>query len=231
MYIIVVGAGKVGWNLARELLEKDHEVTVIESNRRRYLTVEQELEHNVSYGDASELWVLERAGIQRADMVIAVTGDDEDNMLICQVAAREVRGRADHRPRQQPAQQAPLRPARDQAVGLGDRPDPAPARARGARVRPRPPARPAGGAAGDHRDAARQGLRRHRPPCRRPRDARRQPPDLGAARRQGLRPRPRHGARGRRRGARRARPGQGGRAQGHLRPRRRQRRLAEAGSG
>ena len=86
MYIIVVGAGKVGWNLARELLEKEHEVTVIESNRRRYLTVEQELEHNVSYGDASELWVLERAGIQRADMVIAVTGDDEDNILICQVA-------------------------------------------------------------------------------------------------------------------------------------------------
>ena len=86
MYIIVVGAGKVGWNLARELLEKDHEVTLIESDRRRYLTVEQELEHNVSYGDASELWVLERAGIQRADMVIAVTGDDEDNMLICQVA-------------------------------------------------------------------------------------------------------------------------------------------------
>src|SRR5262249_15264116 len=86
MYIIVVGAGKVGWNLARELLEKDHEVTLIESDRRRYLTVEQELEHNVSYGDASELWVLERAGIQRADLVIAVTGDDEDNMLICQVA-------------------------------------------------------------------------------------------------------------------------------------------------
>ena len=94
MYIIVVGAGKVGWNLARELLEKDHEVTLIENDRRRYLTVEQELEHNVSYGDASELWVLERAGIQRADMVIAVTGDDEDNMLICQVAQGEVPGRA-----------------------------------------------------------------------------------------------------------------------------------------
>ncbi len=86
MYIIIVGAGKVGWNLARELLDKDHEVTVIEDDRRRYLTVEQELEHNIQYGDASELWVLERAGIQRADMVIAVTGDDEDNMLICQVA-------------------------------------------------------------------------------------------------------------------------------------------------
>ena len=86
MYIVIVGAGKVGWNLARELLEKGNEVTLIENNRERYLTVEQELEHNVQYGDASELWVLERAGISRADMVIAVTGDDEDNMLICQVA-------------------------------------------------------------------------------------------------------------------------------------------------
>ncbi len=86
MYVIVVGAGKVGWNLARELLDKGHEVTLIDADRDRYLTVEQELEHNVMYGDATELWVLERAGIQRADMVIAVTGDDEDNMLICQVA-------------------------------------------------------------------------------------------------------------------------------------------------
>jgi trk system potassium uptake protein TrkA len=86
MYIIIVGAGKVGWNLARELLEKGREVTLIENSRDRYLTVEQELEHSVQYGDASELWVLERAGISRADMVIAVTGDDEDNMLICQVA-------------------------------------------------------------------------------------------------------------------------------------------------
>jgi trk system potassium uptake protein TrkA len=58
----------------------------VEHNRRRYLIVEQELEHAVQYGDATELWILERAGIQRADMVIAVTGDDEDNMLICQVA-------------------------------------------------------------------------------------------------------------------------------------------------
>ncbi len=86
MYVLVAGAGKVGWNLARELITKGHEVTLVESNRRRYLIVEQELEHAVQYGDATELWILERAGIQRADMVIAVTGDDEDNMLICQVA-------------------------------------------------------------------------------------------------------------------------------------------------
>ncbi|MBA2523348.1 MAG: TrkA family potassium uptake protein [Solirubrobacterales bacterium] len=85
-YMLVVGAGKVGWNLTRELIEKGHEVTLIESDRERYLTVEQELEHSVLYGDASELWVLERAGIARASMVIAVTGDDEDNLLICQVA-------------------------------------------------------------------------------------------------------------------------------------------------
>jgi trk/ktr system potassium uptake protein len=86
MYAVIVGAGKVGWNLARELLEKDHEVTLIEQNRERYLVVEQELEHSVQYGDATELWVLDRAGIQRADLVVAVTGDDEDNMLVCQVA-------------------------------------------------------------------------------------------------------------------------------------------------
>jgi trk system potassium uptake protein len=86
VYVIIVGAGKVGRNLARELISREHEVTLIESSRERYLTLEEELEHAIHYGDATELWVLERAGIQRADLVIAVTGDDEDNMLVCQVA-------------------------------------------------------------------------------------------------------------------------------------------------
>jgi len=86
MYVIIAGAGKVGWNLARELIAKDREVTLIESDHRRFRVVAEELEHCVQYGDATELWVLERAGIQRADLVIAVTGDDEDNILICQVA-------------------------------------------------------------------------------------------------------------------------------------------------
>ncbi|HLI59779.1 MAG TPA: TrkA family potassium uptake protein [Solirubrobacteraceae bacterium] len=86
MYVIIVGAGKVGWNLSRELIARDQEVTLIESDHRRYRIVEEELEHAIQYGDATEMWVLERAGIQRADLVIAVTGDDEDNILICQVA-------------------------------------------------------------------------------------------------------------------------------------------------
>jgi trk system potassium uptake protein TrkA len=86
MYVIIVGAGKVGRNLARELIAKGHEVTLIESSRSCYLAIEDEFEHAVQYGDATELWVLERSGIQRADLVIAVTGDDEDNMLVCQVA-------------------------------------------------------------------------------------------------------------------------------------------------
>ena len=86
MYVIIAGAGKVGWNLARELIAKDREVTLIESDHRRFRIIEEELEHAAQYGDATELWVLERAGIQRANLVIAVTGDDEDNILICQVA-------------------------------------------------------------------------------------------------------------------------------------------------
>lgn len=86
MYAVIVGGGKVGLNLARELMQKGHEVTLIEKSRTRYALLEPQLEHVVHYGDGTELWVLERAGIARADMVIAVTGDDEDNIIISQVA-------------------------------------------------------------------------------------------------------------------------------------------------
>ena len=70
MYVLIVGAGKVGWNLARELINKRHEVTVIESNSRRYAVVEQELEHSAMYGDGSELWVLERSGIELLEAAV-----------------------------------------------------------------------------------------------------------------------------------------------------------------
>src|SRR5215208_2462787 len=85
MYVIVIGAGKVGLNLGRELRAKGHEVTLVESDPGRFAAVEEEFEHQAQYGDGSELWVMERAGVERCEMLIAVT-DDEDNMLICQVA-------------------------------------------------------------------------------------------------------------------------------------------------
>jgi trk system potassium uptake protein TrkA len=87
MYVIIAGGGKVGSNLARVLLDQNYEVTVIEQRRSRYERLELELEHQVQHGDATEIYILERAGIARPpDLVLAVTGDDEDNIVICQIA-------------------------------------------------------------------------------------------------------------------------------------------------
>jgi trk system potassium uptake protein TrkA len=87
MYLLIAGGGKVGSNLARTLIRTGHEVTLIEQRDSRYQTLEAELEHQVHKGDATELHVLERAGIERPpDVVVAVTGDDEDNVVICQLA-------------------------------------------------------------------------------------------------------------------------------------------------
>jgi trk system potassium uptake protein TrkA len=87
MYVLVVGGGKVGANVTRTLIAWGHEVTLIEQRRARFEQLEAEFEHRVQVGDATELFVLERAGIRRPpDLVVAVTGDDEDNIVICQVA-------------------------------------------------------------------------------------------------------------------------------------------------
>ena len=87
MYVLVAGGGKVGSNLARTLLRTGHEVTLIEQRDSRYAVLEAEFEHQVLKGDATEIFVLERAGIGRPpDVVVAVTGDDEDNVIICQLA-------------------------------------------------------------------------------------------------------------------------------------------------
>jgi trk system potassium uptake protein TrkA len=87
MYVIIAGGGKVGSNLARGLLDQNHEVTLIEQRRYRFERLELELEHQVQHGDATEIYILERAGIARPpDLVLAVTGDDEDNIVICQIA-------------------------------------------------------------------------------------------------------------------------------------------------
>src|SRR5919204_1369895 len=87
MYILIAGGGKVGANLMRTLLRDGHEVTLIEQRRDRFEQLEHEFEHQVQLGDATELFVLERAGIARPpDIVAAVTGDDEDNLIISQLA-------------------------------------------------------------------------------------------------------------------------------------------------
>jgi trk system potassium uptake protein TrkA len=87
MYAIVAGGGKVGSNVARSLLAMGHEVTLIEQERERFEQLEAELGVVVLEGDATEIHVLERAGIARPpDIVLAVTGDDEDNLVISQLA-------------------------------------------------------------------------------------------------------------------------------------------------
>ena len=87
MYVLIAGGGKVGSNLARTLIRSGNEVTLIEQRPVRFDVLEAEFEHQVHHGDATELFVLERAGIARPpDVVLALTGDDEDNMIIGQIA-------------------------------------------------------------------------------------------------------------------------------------------------
>lgn len=86
MYAVIAGGGKVGTNVGRALLRMGHEVTIIEARISRFTTLEGEFEHMARYGDGTELFVLEAAGLARADVCIAVTGDDEDNIIIGQIA-------------------------------------------------------------------------------------------------------------------------------------------------
>lgn len=86
MYIVVGGGGKVGYHLGRWLLGAGHELLLIERDRARCAEVERSLGENVLAGDASKPATLKRAGVNRADIVVAATGSDEDNLVICQVA-------------------------------------------------------------------------------------------------------------------------------------------------
>ena len=87
MYAIVAGGGKVGANITRSLLRMGHEVTLVEQRRERFEQLETELGPTAMLGDATEIHILERAGIARPpEIVLAVTGDDEDNIVISQIA-------------------------------------------------------------------------------------------------------------------------------------------------
>ena len=86
MFTVVAGGGKVGYHLSKALLNMGHEIVLIEKNRSKARTLSTDLGSIVHPRDACEgRWLL-RAGVTRADLVVAVTGDDEDNLIICQLA-------------------------------------------------------------------------------------------------------------------------------------------------
>ncbi len=91
--IIVAGGGKLGAALARDLVEAGQEVVVLECNRRKAQVLEDQLGSSVLLCDASEGRWLRAAGVQRAELLIAVTGHDEDNIVICQLGRALSNGR------------------------------------------------------------------------------------------------------------------------------------------
>jgi len=86
VFVLVVGGGKVGYYLAKELIESGHEVALMEKDRARATQIADEIGSIVIAHDGCEGKYLGEAGCNRADVVAAVTGDDEDNLVICQMA-------------------------------------------------------------------------------------------------------------------------------------------------
>jgi trk system potassium uptake protein TrkA len=88
MYIIIVGGGKVGYYLTKTLVNEGYEVLLIERNAQKVDTFTERFGAVVLEGDGAEVATLDKAGAARADVVVAVTGEDEDNLVICQVAKK-----------------------------------------------------------------------------------------------------------------------------------------------
>ena len=86
MYIVIVGGGRLGYNLLKALLNEGHEVLVLEKDPRVCKTITDEMGSVCFRGDGCEAATLAEVGTGRADMLVAVTGDDEDNLVSCQVA-------------------------------------------------------------------------------------------------------------------------------------------------
>jgi trk system potassium uptake protein len=89
MYVVVVGGGRIGRYIARDLVEKGHEVTVIELQSGRVESLVAETGVLVIEGDAADLRYLEQAHTERADVFVATTHEDELNLVACQLAANE----------------------------------------------------------------------------------------------------------------------------------------------
>lgn len=86
MFIIIVGGGKVGYYLVQSLAREGHEVAVVETNAVKTRHIADDFGIVTITGDGCDPRILEEAGAGRADVIIAGTGEDEDNMIICQVA-------------------------------------------------------------------------------------------------------------------------------------------------
>ncbi len=86
MYIIIVGGGEIGYYLAKALMDEGHEVLVLEKTAEGAEFICNQLGSVCIQGDGCEVATLADAGTSRADMLIAVTGDDDDNLVACQVA-------------------------------------------------------------------------------------------------------------------------------------------------
>jgi len=86
MRAVVVGGGKVGYYLIKALNEKKHQVVLIEKDIKICEKIAEELQVDVICGDGSDIEVLKDADIEEADVVAAVTGKDEENLVICQMA-------------------------------------------------------------------------------------------------------------------------------------------------
>ncbi len=89
MYIIVVGGGKVGYYLTKTLLTEGYEVLLVERNAEKAELFQEHFGAVVVSGDGAEAATLKAGGAARADVVIAVTGEDEDNLVICQMAKQK----------------------------------------------------------------------------------------------------------------------------------------------
>jgi trk system potassium uptake protein TrkA len=88
MYVIVIGGGKVGYYLTKTLAREHHEVLLLEKDPKRANVLQETLGDLVVQGDGCEVRTQEEAGMGRADVVAAVTGDDEDNLVVAQIAKR-----------------------------------------------------------------------------------------------------------------------------------------------
>jgi trk system potassium uptake protein TrkA len=86
MYIIIVGAGKVGYHLGSLLMAEGHEVMLIEEDRSKVELLSFEFRDAIMQGNGSTVEVLKEAGANRADVIVATTGNDEDNLVICQIS-------------------------------------------------------------------------------------------------------------------------------------------------